>query len=326
MSGAHEIPRDASVDEIRAAAAAWLLKRNENANWDETAQSGLDAWLAQSLSHRVAYLRLDAAWSSADRLAALGPKPEQSQTRRGGAPIWIGIAAAVVIAAGIGITASRFIAEPPERVYTTPIGGRETISFADGSKIELNTDTVLRTRMTTSQRTVWLDKGEAYFQVKHDAAHPFAVMAEGHRVTDLGTAFLVRRDSGRLEVSLVQGRARVESETVLMPSQSATLAPGDVVVASANSMAMEKKSAADLDNALAWRRGMLVFHRTPLADVAREYNRYNRTKIVIAGADVGRRVISATLPATDLNAFARMAREFFGLHVAQNGDEILISR
>jgi transmembrane sensor len=315
-----------STDEIRAEAAAWLLKRNENANWDEAEQANLDAWFAQSLSHRVAYLRLDAAWSSADRLAALGPKPEQAQTRRRMGPIWLGIAAAALVVIGIGVTASRFLAEPAERVYTTPIGGRETISFADGSKIELNTDTVLRARMTTTERSIWLDKGEAYFQVKHDAAHPFAVMAEGHRVTDLGTAFLVRRDSGRLEVSLVQGRARVESQTVLMPSQSAILAPGDVVVASANSMAMEKKSSADLDNALAWRRGMLVFHRTPLTDVAREYNRYNRTKIVVADGDVGRRVISATLPATDLNAFARMAREFFGLHVAQNGDEILISR
>ena len=43
------------------------------------------------------------------------------------------------------------------------------VSFADGTRIELNTDTVLRARMTTSERTVWLDQGEAYFQVKHDS-------------------------------------------------------------------------------------------------------------------------------------------------------------
>ena len=327
MSGAHEQAREPGSDCVRAEAAAWLLKRNESVNWTETQQAELDMWIGQSLANRVAFLRLDAAWSSADRLAALHPLPEQApQTRQSNWPIMLRVAAAVIVVAGIGVATARFAAQPPERVFTTPIGGRETISFADGSKIELNTDTVLRSRMTTGQRMVWLDKGEAYFQIKHDAAHPFAVMVSGHRVTDLGTSFLIRSDNSHLQVALMEGRARVQSETVLLPSQSALLAPGDVVLASANSMSMEKKSPDDLANSLAWRRGMLVFHRTTLADVAAEFNRYNRTKLAVADADVARRTISATLPATDLNAFVRMARNFFGLHVEQSGDKILISR
>ena len=50
------------------------------------------------------------------------------------------------------------------------------MNFADGSRIELNTNTVLRARMTTDQRIVWLEKGEAYFRIKHDSTHPFIVM------------------------------------------------------------------------------------------------------------------------------------------------------
>ncbi|HEV2561802.1 MAG TPA: FecR domain-containing protein [Rhizomicrobium sp.] len=324
MSSAQEQYRQG--DAIRAEAAARLLRRNESVNWGETEQSELDAWLAQSLAHRVAYLRLDAAWSSADRLAALHPAPEQVPARPWSWPILLRIAAALIVAAGLSTAASRIFTQPPERTFATPVGGRETISFSDGSKIELNTDTVLRARMTTGERIVWLDKGEAYFYIKHDAARPFSVMADGHRITDLGTSFLVRRDSGSLEVALVEGRARVESETMVMPSQSALLAPGDVVLATANSMSMEKKSSNDLADALAWRRGIIVFHRTQLADVAREYNRYNRTKLVIADAALAHRTISASLPATDLNAFARVARNFFGLRVERSGDEIVISR
>ena len=79
-------------------------------------------------------------------------------------------------------------------MFSTEVGGHETVTFSDGTRIELNTNTVLRARMTTAQRTVWLDKGEAYFQVKHDPAHPLTVIA-GHRVTDLGTEFLVRDDA-----------------------------------------------------------------------------------------------------------------------------------
>ena len=85
----------------------------------------------------------------------------------------MGVAASLAILAIIGVTAGKFLVPHAQvRTFTTPVGGHEVVSFADGTKIELNTNTVLRASMTTDQRTVWLDKGEAYFQVKHDAAHP----------------------------------------------------------------------------------------------------------------------------------------------------------
>jgi len=312
-----------AAENIRAEAAAWLVKRAES--WSEADQAALDSWIAQSPAHRVAYLRLDAAWSSADRLAALRPVQEAQAPKRL-LPLLMRVAAVVAIASVLGIAAMRAFTPAPDRVFATKIGGRETVSFADGSKIELNTSTVLRTRMTTRAREVWLDRGEAYFEIKHDPAHPFTVMVEGHRVTDLGTKFYIRRDGARVEVGLVEGRARVEQHSMLMPSQSALLAPGDVVRATGDSMSMEKESADELSSALAWRRGMLVFHRAPLGEVAAEYNRYNRVKIVIASADVARRPITATVPVNDLAAFARMAENFFGLHVTRNGDEIVVTR
>ncbi len=43
--------------------------------------------------------------------------------------------------------------------------------------MELNTDTRLRTAVDSHARRVWLDRGEAYFEVAHDASRPFAVVA-----------------------------------------------------------------------------------------------------------------------------------------------------
>jgi ferric-dicitrate binding protein FerR (iron transport regulator) len=71
---------------------------------------------------------------------------------------------------------------------------------------------------------------------------------------------------------------------------------------------------------------MLVFDHATLADVANEYNRYNRTKLVIAGNDARHLTISGTLPATDLGAFARLATKFFNLRVQQRESEIVVSR
>jgi transmembrane sensor len=61
----------ASSREIEHAAAAWLARRDAG-NWNERDRQQLDAWLDASVAHRVAFIRLDAAWRQSDRLKALG--------------------------------------------------------------------------------------------------------------------------------------------------------------------------------------------------------------------------------------------------------------
>ncbi|WP_426700585.1 FecR family protein [Rhodanobacter sp. Col0626] len=61
----------ASSRQIELAASAWLARRDGD-GWSTHDQVQLDAWLHESIAHRVAYLRLDAAWRQSDRLKALG--------------------------------------------------------------------------------------------------------------------------------------------------------------------------------------------------------------------------------------------------------------
>jgi transmembrane sensor len=61
----------ASSREIEHTAAAWLARRDAG-NWSERDRQQLDAWLDASVAHRVAFIRLDAAWRQSDRLKALG--------------------------------------------------------------------------------------------------------------------------------------------------------------------------------------------------------------------------------------------------------------
>ncbi|HSZ73536.1 MAG TPA: hypothetical protein VK779_01860, partial [Rhizomicrobium sp.] len=81
-----------------------------------------------------------------------------------------------------------------------------------------------------------------------------------------------------------------------------------------------------LANDLAWRRGVLVFEDTTLADAAQEFNRYNSEKIVIADLHSARLKISGILKVNDLAEFMRMARNFFDLRADRRGNEIVISR
>ena len=320
---------EAGADAIEAQAARWLERRNFG-TWDEGVQAEFDAWMSESSAHEVAFLRLEAAWGRTERLVALrGPSPSSAKISSPFRmlPAIVGIAASIAVLAVVGLTAGKFFVPHAQmRTYATPIGGHEVVGFADGTKIELNTNTVLRASMTTDQRTVWLDKGEAYFQVKHDAAHPFTVFVGNHRVTDLGTKFLIRRDAGRLEVAVEQGRVAFKTSDEKAPLQTALLSRGDAVVATPISTIMSKISPAELTNELTWRRGVLVFKHTRLADAAAEFNRYNSVKLVVADPVAANRLIGATFPINDVERFARVARDVLGLQVVYRDNEIVIER
>lgn len=326
MSSAESQTQIPNARDVERAAAAWL-ERRQREDWSEEDQAGFDAWISASLAHRVAYVRVDTAWNRAEWL-----KDVQPPVRRPGllgewlSPLILRLAASLLIVLAIGAGAAFYLLQPHDRVFSTPVGGHESVAFADGTKIELDTDTVLRARMTTDNRTIWLEKGVAYFQVKHDPAHPFFVIAGDHRVTDLGTKFLVRRDPGRLEVALIEGRVRVGALDGKSQAQSAMLAPGDVITATASTVFVTKENHETLARELSWRHGVLVFDKMPLADAAREFNRYSRVKLIIADPAVAGLTIDGAFPANNSEAFARVVHNVLGLRVEKRGDENVIYR
>ncbi len=73
----------ASSRRIECTAAAWLARR-DSGSLDAAARTELESWLAESIAHRVAFLRLESAWQHSGRLKALGAGvPEGVLPRRG---------------------------------------------------------------------------------------------------------------------------------------------------------------------------------------------------------------------------------------------------
>ncbi len=327
MSGARgEAIAAYDAQEIQAQAAHWILRRQDSPDWSEQDQADIENWAAQSVVHRVTYLRLEAAWNNAIRLNALNLGAAEP-TGRVASKRWFKVGAAAV--AGVAMLAgavASYVLLPREQSYVTPVGGHQIVVLADGSEIELNTDTVLRVMTRMDQQTAWLDKGEAYFRIHHNAAHPFVVMAAGHRVIDIGTEFLVRRDSDRFEVALVKGRAKLESASASAPFQPIMLKPGDVVVANSATKTMKEKVAQNLGDELGWRRGLLNFRNATLKDVAEEFNRYNNEKLILAGDDVEGLKINGTFGARNIGLFVESAKQIFGLRATKINSEIVISR
>lgn len=316
----------AGAEAVWQQAGDWLAER-ASGEWNDAKQAELDTWLAQSTGNLLAYWRLEAAWDRTHRLAALRApmrvmqKPQRASNR----PAIVKIAAVVVAVSALAGIGAIYSAKPVVKAFATPVGGHETVLLADGSSIELNTDT--RLRLTEgSARSATLDKGEAYFQIRHDASRPFVVTAGNHMVTDLGTKFVLRRSAGKLRVSLLEGSARIDGLGSQEKSASVTLTPGDVAVATADTIIVTKKLQKELKNNLAWRRGLLVFNNSRLGDVVAELNRYNETKLVVADPQTAKVGIGGTFPANNSAAFVRVAHELLGLRVVRRGNELVISR
>ena len=309
------------------AAARWLL-RQEESGWSQENQAELDAWLAAAPENKVAYWRLEHGWRKVGRLAALRGPPLPARLERRPLGTWRPMA----VAAGIAgcLVAGALIWPAPgllgHKTYETEVGGRETVPLADGTKVELNTQTSLRAAVTAKSREVWLDKGEAYFEVAHDPTRPFVVHAGAKTVTVLGTKFSVRRNGDQVEVAVVEGRVRVADTASVAATPPLVLTRGDTAIAEGPSMIVAPKSVERVASELSWRQGLLTFDQSTLADAAGEFNRYNRKKLVIAEGPIGQMRIGGSFEAENVDAFARLLQRAYGLKVDDNGETLKISQ
>ncbi len=284
-------------------------------------QISIIGWLNSS-SNTVAFLRVENTWERMDRLKAL-QQPRQPRKKVG--PL-LKIAAAISAVAAVAAVLLQTRTEPHIATYKTAVGGHEVLKLSDGSQIELNTSTKIHTSQNGSTRIVWLDEGEAYFQVKHDISRPFVVYVAGHRLTDIGTKFLVKSAAKRVQVTLIDGEVRFESSAAGIHEHSALMTAGDVVIATADSMSVARQPMPILERQLGWRRGMLVFKHTTLKDAVEQFNRYNAHKIAIADPKVASLTIDGTFGTTNTHHFAEVVQAIFGLQVHSDGTTTLISR
>lgn len=317
----------------RDVAAAWFSRERSGEMGPEDALA-LQAWLDAELAHREAYAEIRHAWGEA---AAVRADPQvmairehwlasHVRRRRLSAVRAIAASVAIIVAAGAGVGTWQWVTGPKplaDRTFRTTLGEQRVIELPDGSEVTLNTDTVLRTRADGGKRLVFLEKGQAFFEVAKDAEHPFVVTADGRTVTALGTAFDVRLDEGAFKVTLVEGKVRVEASA---PAMAAGAGPQSIKVQATEMVAGSQLVAPDDEQwrltranvitETSWTRGQLVFEDEPLSEVVDELNRYSNRKMVIADASLTNLPISGTFKVGDVDRFIH-AVEAYG--VAQHG-------
>src|SRR5260221_10098623 len=259
--------------QIEETAATWIARRAGD-DWSDADQAGLAQWLEEATAHRVAFIRLDAAWGQAPRLKALragtavGAPPEPGQWGRAGhlfksadvessldsfrsrgrgigSRQWAALAASVLLA--ISIAVGWFVFSPRGDTYSTVVGGLQTVPLSDGSQVTLNTQTGIRIAMTETERRVDLEQGEAFFEVAKDPNRPFVVKAGDRRVIAVGTKFSVLRDGETFRVVVTEGQVRVERDGGGTETPLKQLAAGIIVHGKRTEMPVPEQPIADAE-------------------------------------------------------------------------------
>jgi transmembrane sensor len=310
--------------DVQKQASHWVVERHASENWSADDQVRLDHWLNQSFAHKTAYWRAAQAWNRTYRIVAL-KAPEGRVPNRAGKSKLLRIAFATGFTTALGILAIFLLLPRQYDRYEVPVGGHKIISLADGSRIELNTDSALRLSTRGGARQAILDRGEAYFDIKHDLAHPFEVESGDRRIVDVGTKFLVRDRIGGIEVAMFEGRTILNSPkgSAMPPSN---LVAGDIAVATPTNTTISRAAPKTLADIAAWRNGLLVFRRTTLADAASEFNRYSKRKLVVVDSDAAALKIDGKFRSDGVETFAEVAEDVLHLRVEKKADEILLAR
>ncbi|HVP85710.1 MAG TPA: FecR domain-containing protein [Rhizomicrobium sp.] len=311
---------------VQLAASRWVVSRQDGEHWTADDQAEFDTWLNASVANRISFLRAEQAWARTSRAAALKrpmrePAPQPHSNQLPGAKFVAAIAAALLLGAG----AFSYFSQPNYTPYETPVGGRQILTLSDGSQIELNTNSKVRIASAQNARRVIVDKGDVYFDVRHDARRPFVVVAHGRTLVDLGTKFLVRERPDALEVSLLEGKLKLEAPKG-GNTPATIMAPGEVALATERTTSVTRTEHAAITTELSWRQGILIFHHTPLSEAVAEFNRYTTRKIAIANPLVARLEINGKFRTNDVAMFADVTADVLGLKADKRDDRIVIGR
>jgi transmembrane sensor len=310
-----------SVRRLEAEAAAWLARLHGDDA--AAAQPAFEAWLGESPAHVAAFDRLNEAWAILPRAARLAD--EEMRLRGTATRSWrltpSALAACLVLfAAGGALWWTMFEAG----AYATQLGEQKVATLEDGSRIALNTDTRVDVRFDPDRRRIQLDRGEAMFEVAHDAARPFVVIAGDTHVRAIGTVFTVRRTRDDVVVTLIKGRVAVthggSRRAVEVP---VVLRPGEKLTDPADGSARIEPESVEA--ATAWRRGQTIFRDTPLGAAAAELNRYGGPAIVVDDPRVAALPVSGVF-ATNSADFAEAMAALHGLRVEREGGKLHILR
>ncbi|HEY9257201.1 FecR family protein [Chitinophaga sp.] len=284
-----------------------LLERYNQGSCSPEEAAIVDQWFENINRHQSTYIEEKELDRELDQIKSqlnqhIQPAP---QVRRMNARYWYAAAAAaVLIAAGLfwfnqspnthpatGTIPAPLAAHESNRVIrngfveiSTLKGHKESIVLEDGSTMELNAGSKVRypEHFGDSSRTIFLEEGEAFFNVAADPRRRFVVNAGELATTALGTSFNIRAYASeqKVVVALVSGKVKVDqlNSNHLANTSSLILLPSEQLSYDRVSLSLVKSIFNKPEEITGWQQGYLIFKDAPYNEVVTGIeNRYGVT-------------------------------------------------
>jgi len=308
-------------------AREWLLLLTSGRATAADAQ-GFRRWVAQSVAHARAFAETRLMWERLGTAAANFAQRESTPVvalapRRMTRRAFLGGAVAASAAALL-------LAQPPFRLwpgisdmaadFRTATGEQRSVQVAPGVTVEMNTQTAFNLHKVDDKLAgIELLDGEIQLQLAEGAGDFTVWAAKGSLQARPGSQCNVRCLGGDVEVTALDGSVRVDY-------RGRSEALGAAQQASYGGREMTAPVPADLDQAMAWRRRVLVFDNRPLSYVVAEINRYRPGRLVLTNDALGARMVRARFSLNQLADAATLIREAFGARVTElPGGIVLLS-
>ena len=241
--------------------------------------------------------------------------------------------AIISIASWFGVTNLTDTPTEPTTIATA-LGEQRSILLPDGSTLELNTETEVRIRMSEHARDIDLLRGELLVDVAKDPDRPFRVMSDGVVAQAIGTRFNVYKRDGDTVVTVIEGRVAVNQAPAAPNSNQgsgavATIEPVELTAGLRLAVANQRVAVPSADltpepvniaKATAWTERRLVFDDEPLSAIVAEFNRYNRSRLIISDAQLNDKRLSGVFDANDPDEFIELLQSLERIDIQRSAE------
>lgn len=213
---------------------------------------------------------------------------------------------------------------------TVPYGKRFAVELSDGTKVHLNAGTSLRYPikfLKGKNRQVFIETGEAYFDVAKDLNHPFIVNNSKTSVRVLGTQFNMSAYPEDLNITtvLVEGSVslysseeeyNIKTSTLLKPGFKADWNRGSNII---------KIEKADVEIYTAWIDGKIILKHMTFNSIIKKLERHYNVEIVNNNKDLGNDFITATFDIETIEQVFEVINEIHPINYKINKNKIIIN-
>ncbi|NQZ88867.1 MAG: FecR domain-containing protein [Colwellia sp.] len=311
---------------IKAQASHWISKINRSLSQGETL--ALYLWSKKSSFHRNTLFSLATRSNDLNVLNVLSALYPLENPKSQKNTLLVKYAIAASVTAIVLITGNIFINMTPfpdannekqfieVRMLQTEIGQQTRFSLSDGSRVKLNTNSIVKVSFSKNNRLLTLIKGEANFNVTQDKSRPFTVTAGEKSFTALGTIFNVQKSSNEnMELVVTEGRVlitksneplhKIANMLTHLPKEELPgllVTSGEIATIENNiETSNEKISFERIQRELAWQQGMLVFSGETLDEALAEVSRYTTTKFEINDVELSNIKVAGYYKANDID-------------------------